>query len=240
MKKCVVCGKEFTPTGRVQYCCSKKCSAIQKARKERDERNKRGRVIVKKTCSVCGREFVKTGNRQECCSKECACKRHAAQRLARDRAATAAKAVTMNCQICGRSFVKKTSNQMFCCIQCKRKHDRMAERDRLTKNNTSQKKCEAVLRKSEPRLCKCSNCGKVFLVVGGNFRYCESCRAKGFGKSRETSKDGIVMGLTYEERRDVAYQQDRLSQADLFKASQSWNPNQRKYALARWKQLHGV
>ena len=83
LKKCIVCGKEFTPTANQQTICSQECRKVRKRERER-EYYRYGRRLEKRICAVCGKEF-ETGTRSgvKICSPKCRveyCRQYAAKR----------------------------------------------------------------------------------------------------------------------------------------------------------------
>lgn len=163
-------------------------------------------------CPVCGKDFVKRNGRQRFCSSDCQTKdENSKRRLNR----------VKTCVVCGKEFTVASGQQVVCSKECKRIHANALAR-------------EAAKRKAVHRFVKCLGCGKVFQGVGAYYRYCPVCRVE-----RRKSED-TKMGLTYDERRAIAYAQDRLTQEELYQASQTWTPKQHKYALARWRMIHGM
>ena len=77
-RKCVVCGKEFTPHVWQQICCSWKCKNAR--RRERELKWRRAKGIqpqqcgekIVRECVVCGRPFIDKKNSSRVCSPECA------------------------------------------------------------------------------------------------------------------------------------------------------------------------
>jgi len=167
-------------------------------------------------CPVCGKAFVKRNGRQRFCSSVCQTKDENAKRRT-DR--------VKKCVVCGKEFRALHGNPVVCSNECRRIHSR--DIDRAYK-----------LKHAVHRFYKCDRCGKVFQVVGHWYRYCEACRAMGFGKSGKAASVRSEFGLTAEQMRDVEYAQDRLPAEKLYAASQTWTPKQRKYAIARYNQKY--
>ena len=71
-KKCVICGKVFTPTREHRIYCSYECSEKSKKQKMQDYNlRRRERNIKPVTCYVCGKEFLPNGQFKKLCSREC-------------------------------------------------------------------------------------------------------------------------------------------------------------------------
>lgn len=102
---CINCGKEFTPTYSKQQCCGRKCAAIIKANKQKENR-------ILKHCIVCGKEMYVTqvhSNQKYCCRK-CA-----------DIGRTTT--VKKKCEICGKEFEvihARKDSAKYCSIKCQR------------------------------------------------------------------------------------------------------------------------
>jgi len=176
------------------------------------------------TCPICGKAFEKK-KRQKFCSL--ACKREHDHAVLHEKRLANRK--TCTCVVCGKEFFKTKGLQVTCSPECRKVH-KLENCKRFNERN-----------KQPPREAKCNACGKVFPVIGHFYRYCEECRAKGFGSAGRGGTPGTDdFGLSLETRRLIAFQQDYLSPEDLFKASQSWTDKQRRYAKARYEHKHGL
>lgn len=90
IRTCKLCGQEFHPTSRKQYCCNQ-----MKPRK----------------CVYCGREFLalcSTAETKKTCSKECKIEY---AKIARAKSLENSKRI---CKWCGKEFTPKTAQQVYC------------------------------------------------------------------------------------------------------------------------------
>jgi ribosomal protein S27E len=65
-KKCLICGKEFTPKNWCQNYCSPECY------KENSRRQSAKRVFRKVKCERCGRELTTTSKAEKVLCRDCA------------------------------------------------------------------------------------------------------------------------------------------------------------------------
>lgn len=90
IRVCKLCGKEFHPHARKQFCCNEV------------------RTVY---CKVCGKPFevvCNTSSYRSTCSKECTVK------LANEKRAQTASREKRICKWCGKEFVPKTSRDVYC------------------------------------------------------------------------------------------------------------------------------
>lgn len=73
-RKCIVCGKEFTPSKVYARCCSGKCS--QKNWRIEHGQCRKNFEGKKQKCIICGKEFTPYRSEHICCSPECSKKRN--------------------------------------------------------------------------------------------------------------------------------------------------------------------
>lgn len=84
-KKCVECGKEFSPVYGNQQTCSSECQCRRNVRMKKawTARNKNGGEINStRKCLECGKEFMPEHLNQQICSPECSYRRKARQKKA--------------------------------------------------------------------------------------------------------------------------------------------------------------
>jgi len=125
---CKVCGQEFHPTARKQFCCG------------RD---------IKKKCVICGSEFdgkCTTSDNKMTCSKKCSAE------LVKRKRESSAKATLKKCKWCGREFHPTSARQAYCnekhyqtCVVCGNKFEIHPEIDNTIK--TCSKECRYKLAK---------------------------------------------------------------------------------------------
>ena len=206
IKKCPICGKEFTPTKRSenhQIFCSRKC------------KNKRPR---KNICAVCGKEFLAYSTGKKFCSAECnekslskricpICGKEFTLRHNNKRQQVFCSAVCGShrtfeniCAVCGKEFLAYSANKKFCSVECKEKYIKNY-RDNLPvkvcpicgkkfkSNNTVTQiycsgECERLFERLQYRIKnyaekECIVCGKSFKPAVKTQIYCsKECRRK--------------------------------------------------------------
>ena len=64
LRKCKVCGSEYTPNSNCQKYCSKRCHDDEKNRRRR-------RPKEEGVCEFCGKSFIKNRSDQKVCSSKC-------------------------------------------------------------------------------------------------------------------------------------------------------------------------
>lgn len=126
---CKVCGREFHPTSRKQYCCNQ---------------------LVPRMCECCGKEFLticSTSNTKTTCSEECK-----VALIKKKQEASAANKVR-RCKWCGKEFTPTSSRQVYCndthyqtCVVCGKKFEIDPKKDVSVK--TCSKECRYKLMSS--------------------------------------------------------------------------------------------
>lgn len=87
---CKLCGREFHPKARKQYCCNE---------------------MVPRKCEYCGKEFLSlcsTANTKTTCSKECQVA------LIKKKREASASSSMKSCKWCGRMFAPSSARQVYC------------------------------------------------------------------------------------------------------------------------------
>ena len=158
-KKCIVCGKMFTPTHNRQTICSKECRMEQDrrfhrarhARKMAEKASKPAIVITKegrkeKTMLYGDPVILNNGKKYTPPIK--------------------------TCPTCGKSFVAKCNKQIFCSDECRIKASKISESSKQAVQ-VSKPVCSAPVTK------KCQVCGKEFTTNRNAAKYCsDECRAE--------------------------------------------------------------
>lgn len=129
VRTCRLCGEEFHPTARRQFCCNK---------------------LKSRKCVVCGKEFQTKCNTEQnkvTCSKKCAAE------LIRQHRVDSASSTLQRCEWCGELFQPKSSRDKYCsnkhfqtCVVCGRSFEIDVRRDKTVK--TCSKECRYKLSKS--------------------------------------------------------------------------------------------
>lgn len=190
-------------------------------------------------CKVCGKNFVSTTPNQLYCSNPC--RRKAENR--RHRAGRAKKSVVLQertCVICGKTFAAR-GKKIYCSKECV--YEAKYRKDREARKAVAK------------TICICVFCGKEFTAgkMHGWAKYCSSdcCNHARYYANKEemeavkaekaarvkARRDKSGYGLTISERNAVIRAQAG-SRDELWRASQSWTPAQRKFAAARYKEIH--
>ena len=114
MRKCVVCGKEFTPRNFTVKCCSKECSFAHKRayKKERDA----ALILYDRLCLFCGKPFTPKTVQQRCCSASCNVAWQARRKPKPKRQPAEPK--IRKCEICGQEFSTTSANKKYCSDAC--------------------------------------------------------------------------------------------------------------------------
>lgn len=71
LRKCKICGREFSATHGNQAFCSAECKAEAEKKRQREWYRKKNGVPDSAVCVICGVQFKPKGPRNKCCSKEC-------------------------------------------------------------------------------------------------------------------------------------------------------------------------
>ena len=161
-KKCVICGKTYTPTGTKQSYCSYDCYLVAQKRR-------RAKKPVELKCEWCGKTFTQRFGRIYCspeCSKAAAKeyhKRYSRQYHAMKMAARPPKPPKPPkpekirkprvCPICQKEFYTKDYRKTFCSPECsKENHRRWLARNYRKKKYEQMMKAmkEAPEQKTEP------------------------------------------------------------------------------------------
>ena len=110
MKKvCEICGREFEPNRRQQFCsveCAKKAKVVRNRKYKQAKRQER-----KLICLTCGEEFKPTASRQKYCSPEC-------YRVAKNLQAKQYPPKQRICVICGAKFETQNYETKTCSPEC--------------------------------------------------------------------------------------------------------------------------
>ena len=131
-RTCVICGKEYWPTGSKQTMCSEECRAINisKYNKKKGEERlalKDGHIFCQKGCVVCGNLFWPVSGSDLTCSEECR-KTRKAERLEKSKALREEKKKQglpigyheTTCKVCGKVFQMKSYNNCYCSVECRK------------------------------------------------------------------------------------------------------------------------
>ena len=185
------------------------------------ERRRARRVVRQGVCARCGKTFeVGIGKRMtKYCSHTCMKREMTLRQMAKERAKREAKANG------GEALLPRRSEEVPYSFR----------RDKSV---------------ASPLLKACVVCGKVFKASRCTALTCSSkCRNKHYRATHPVVKPPKAespkverrdsFGLTSEQRLAVIAAQDGDRDA-LWKASQSWTPEQRKFAKARWESLHPI
>lgn len=115
IKKCVVCGREFTSYRNRQLCCSPTCS--KKRKHQKDGRNKPTEYRI---CDYCGQTYEVRHPSQRFCSWECgkAYQRSAFTAAYRDQNGLSLQ--TKTCPTCGKNFETMRTDKIYCSEDCQR------------------------------------------------------------------------------------------------------------------------
>jgi len=235
-RTCPICGKTFEVAhGLVRY-CSKQCVGIAASRRHAA---KRLANLVSRTCPVCGRQYATPSERPKLyCSKTCQQRSHRGSKI-----------LKKTCPVCGKEFETFRSRRVTCSDACKELfHDKRVSEFANAEVRT------------------CAWCGKSFKAFAGKKKSCcsRSCSARHsrYGSPEELTKRQLekreaalakaaarrmererarrrTHGLTDEQMLEVARAQDG-DQSKLWEISRGWTPEQRKYAVARYKDKHGL
>lgn len=195
---CKICGKQFIPIGKEQF-CSDKCK--EKSRKN-SMMNSKAKIIERKhasgeirkrltpeeralknqkqkkyyTCAVCGKKFERHYN-EIYCSEECRKKALINYHKTYKRTKSEVSKSTAICKICGKEFTPKNSRQIYCSDECRLK---VAQKLRA---NIYQ-------RKHIVQYVICPICGKKFPQTKYFMKYCsDECR--NIAKQQKTKPEYI-------------------------------------------------
>lgn len=185
------------------------------------ERRRERRVVRQGVCARCGKTFeVGIGKRMtKYCSHTCMKREMTLRQMAKERAKREAKANG------GEALLPRRSEEV----------------------SSSSRRDKSV---ASPRLKACVVCGKMFTASRCTALTCSSkCSKKHYRATHPVVKPPKAecpkverrdsFGLTREQRLAVIAAQDGDRDA-LWKASQSWTPEQHKFAKARWDSLHPI
>ena len=162
MATCLVCGKSFEPRSTVQKYCSQDCH--DEARRRQNREFYRAHSTFKsevRSCVICGKKFLTRNDKQICCSSDCR-KVYNNEYLKHKkypeplRRAHDEPSVLATCPVCGNNFAKSFHTQKFC-------------PDCRNKLNTARGNASMLA-------LKCERCGKKFVPLNANQRFCcKSC-----------------------------------------------------------------
>ena len=124
--KCIVCGKEFTPTRSTQRYCSNTCRRYANhhgIHPARTEISCQGPVIREFTCLQCGKRVRVTDSR-DCRTKFCS--QHCAKLYWKHSKKVSSVVVprTFACRECGKVVIvttPKDRRRIFCCDDCRKR-----------------------------------------------------------------------------------------------------------------------
>lgn len=201
-------------------------------------------AITPRKCEVCGKEFLPPiyNRHAKYCSDEC--RKDAANALRRARRGSDGTRVLplrkRVCAGCGKEFETRANNVKFCSRSCYMKF-------RLARERAEYVSQKMVVKRA------CAFCGNEFETRNGNMRFCsDKCRRHAqYHVSKEAMEQKISQreeaararaivesgGMTIEQRNAVIRAQSG-DRDELWRASQSWTPAQRKFAQERWEELH--
>lgn len=117
VRKCVRCGKAFSPThGNQTYCCAYCADEAKSAQQEklRKKRHLEKKLSSPKFCKMCGATIIE-GNRTTYCSKECEEDGHRKQSKQRQQSRPY---VEVKCTCCGIVFKTQNPRRKTCSEKC--------------------------------------------------------------------------------------------------------------------------
>lgn len=201
---------------------------------------------VTSVCQACGKEFTYTYHNHEriYCSDFCLRNYNARKRYAERRGSDyiprKPDGYHLICVVCGKDFVSAAPRAQYCSSKCNKRAHYVTKKVR------------------EPKLpvkLTCVFCGKEFLT-DTNHRYAKYCsplcqkHARRYGTKAEMEATKAARKAEVEARRardsfgctqaqrNAVIKAQCGSRDELWQASQSWTPAQRKFAKARWEALH--
>lgn len=182
LKKCIGCGKEFTPWPgweKNQTYCTIDCMELH---------SEKG---IKKVCVMCGREFHARVSLQKTCSEEC--RGALARKYSKERYEALKKSDKGKptiCVICGTPF-KRTGFRKTCCKECS---------EILRKRRVKDAKKQEYHQKPKTfHAMKCIECGKTFMTTNRVRKTCsEECAMK-----RRTEMERERSKRKYHEQRTL-------------------------------------
>lgn len=127
MRKCVICGKEFTPRLEIQKTCgSEECKKENARRVAKDYYHKSATKLEAKKCVECGKTFMPRTSQQVTCGKDC--RKIRAKKAARkwqaehkkEPAPKEKKTYQKICLICHKEYTCKNPRQKYCGEACAR------------------------------------------------------------------------------------------------------------------------
>lgn len=173
-RKCVICGKEFTPKAVSQKYCCDKCKG-EGLRRVKEQYKKR--LAIKK-CPICNKKFKPNTSTQKYCSVECRAKSMQIKYREKYALIKRNKKIIKVCPICGKEFEAKTDREKYCSDGCR-------------KIMYVEYKKRAKEKQSKPiEFTKCKCCGKEF-IKKKNKKYCSvACRNKDAYYKEKQNKKG--------------------------------------------------
>lgn len=127
MRKCVICGKEFTPRLEIQKTCgSEECKKENARRVAKDYYHKSATKLEAKKCVECGKTFMPRTSQQVTCGTDC--RKIRAKKAARkwqaehkkEPAPKEKKTYQKICLICHKEYTCKNPRQKYCGEACAR------------------------------------------------------------------------------------------------------------------------
>ena len=126
VKKCVICGKEFTTSRRRQICCSPDCTRRNSINSTYENYKKKLKPEVEKVCAICGKEFKTRYSGKKYCSKICrnvncniARRKPRVEKQERKKHAEKPNLLPKTCLNCKKVFVGNSPRQIYCSATCR-------------------------------------------------------------------------------------------------------------------------